>query len=558
MVEYNREQDKKRENEAKNQIYLQKHQGVIDACQFVLQLGIVTNSKPLQQVASIVDAGVKIKLASENLLSQALSLSSLSPISMIAMTTLSLVSIFKSSESPEQQIMKMLEQLSKQIDDLKREIKSELVQINVKLSYVLDQIRFEFLNLHNSLTVPIISSLSQLIESVQAISSQITQQNYDSRLHELRDSVNYVEDLENGIIPLPERDDFTKVSGGRASLDRHMQIFKRYASEVSRERLLNGGFYNDPDASRFIITRRKSLRPHDSLPLAAYTLVQVKHLLGLNMHTSSQHKIEHHSDIVLEDETIDLNLLSEDNIINPSIWAEAIKYYVRLKLQFPKYDYDPEDKQLNQMIKLGLLFRAFIVFLQKSPELYQVITDQLIGHIQNLQSILANNTMPSVIDFTKPIDKLLNELNDSKAKPNQPTFIYLRVNKGHGNAKFHDRYKSLQTLFSQAEMLTLLDDAGKTPAAIYLLAERLGIARFEYIVHQTASNGARQAVKTDGDRYGFEIKFYLREQPYTLANPGSSVHWPSNEGNNTHELKQVFLKNRKQCVNFIDNNPAEA
>lgn len=491
LVVYLEEQRQQKAAEIKQQQTEANYQGLNSACQFVGQVAALSGAKDLARVAGVVQAGVQIYRAANQVMAiGSMGLAMLNPVSAIGMAALSAISLFRSAPDPNKILMRQLTQISHQISYIHKDLLQGQQGTNQRLIYLLEITRDGFANLHQSQTIPVARKLDDIQDEITTVIKLVNSGFKEVLLSGLRIPLAYVEDLAAG-----------KIAKSQVS----NQIYIQYLLELN-----NYIFPTLMTQQRFNgLSCYQDARSDGS---------NSQHLIKLFVGDRSN-KYRNLMGVLAHYAIYDLavNALSDVDpsmLMQPELWNIALGAYVQLKRMFlDQYVYDAAGENNKNYEAQAKKFLKFIDVLRSDKKLYESIFQKIKFFIGDIQSAF-------LVSNSKTIEQEYATLLQS---PHVQTVTGLQCKTEGGESisgNFLAEYQKQLTAYTQeSKFIKKLQQFGYNIPHEFLLAVTLGLGNFECILKmpiKERSHHKHRPKLMATKQAGLEMRFICQGEHITL------------------------------------------
>lgn len=491
IVDYLEHQQLEKLNQQGQQYKTEQFKGVNDACQLVLTVASYTQSKPLMIAATVAQSSNCVTQAIDFILQGGMSsLGMLTPLSAIGMAVFQVFSLLRRNKNPDVQqlILKNIAQLSRQIHHLHGELQQTKKEILYRIDYYFSSLFKALEHINQTFHVTVLRQLTDISSDLQTL-FELTKAGFNEvLLKDLKDSLMYLRDIEQGIKPLEDVK--------QSIFEKHLRVFSNFALRQSGNELFTGGFY------AYLL---KDIKNVDSInkTLICTNRRKIMSLLGLVLcHGQQQLNISK------------LQAIENKLVVNPEIWLLAVKSYLDLQIKFYTiYEYDPKRVNHEAFLRQADHMILYVNVLQQEENIYIKLIDNISQYylraVKKIELALANFIQ---LHHYHPNSDNINIFDDKKFTiPQSPKYQEYVIPKVLKAKSKEANYFSLQSINNKLNQLGI-----KIPQ-VCLIAEKLGIGQLEYRFHppQDLKHNHHKSEKhkhkytLKPGQMGFEINFYF-------------------------------------------------
>lgn len=500
------------------------YQGLIDGFALLSAIGQRIQNPTLTKISGVCTQAVLIQKALSELPMLA-GLAVLSPYVAIGMAIMNMVSLFmKRGPDTHQIIVKQLEQLAKQIENMHREMREGHIDIKHQLHHLEQLILRGFKQIHYLLGNPLLCSLDEIRSELDQLGQVVQAGFHDLYVKDLSDSLAHVRSFLEGIS--------TRISAEQSQA--WLVQLAHWIKEKSYNRqLIGSAVFSDSAAEKPLATAPKKV-----CAILQKANPDLRSVINIFIMVARQQAwVEGEVQIVP----------------HTGIWLQALVVYLNLrKVALDKFqlDYDAESRELcdihqqmrKNIVSLESLTNEKSIMRachQKLRDLFKALLDQfqtlkMANSGKDLSSLVLHNTIPESFSF-----EYVRGANVIKRKGHQRDFT-----DEHG--------------FNEQEVLKLIGETAKKSKIplfdeAFLLAEKLGLLEFHCLMHRSMSDGQKRVFKTDGKAYGLEISIYIRDTQerilLTHATAGYAS-WPYHGRHDTVKTMEAHKKALPEKTQF--------
>lgn len=488
--------DKERQikhDQAEQQALIAQYQGLSDTSQLLIAVGQISGNKTISLIGRIAFNTVTIAQTAHMLITQKIAgLALLTPYSAMAMAALQLFSLFRSNNNDDtnQFILKQLALLSRQIQSLHHELKTEFADLNRKIDHYFYSLMRQIQWLEKTLLLSMQHQLSIISQDMQLLRMITITGFRHVLLKELWELVSHHNDLTREI---SSRNIINKTDA-----ENMLRKLRDYACFTSRTELFTGTIYKGLLGPETLITLSRlneTLAEHRESPhdIIGLIFLYAKHGLQLPQ----------------------LKSISDNAIFNITIFLTAINTYGSLKTILKDVVlYDPDKMNDLAFVTVAENVINFLLCLQQEKLIYQQFFSKISDCIERINAVVTHfvSTHSNAHAFSMLLS--FNDLlNTHKGKrPQSYGFQPFEV-----EPDLSGRQEN-QDFFKQENITNIIENNGFIIPDIFILAEALKLGQFECrFVAPTNIDKKRHTSETDPHKYtlkpcrgGMDIRFVFR------------------------------------------------
>ncbi len=495
LIEQNDLKQRQADERRHQELRIENYQGLIDGFGLLSIIGQRTNNSTLTKISGVCSQTLLIHKAFSEL-AKMTSFAALSPYAAIGMAVLNIFSLFmKQGPDSHQVILKQLEQLSKQIESMHRDMKDRFVNLGHYLNHLEHVIIRSFKQINYLITKPVIRSIEEIHSELNQLSYLVQLGFQDLYIKDLSDCVAHINSFIEGITP-------------KISADKPQEWLVQLAHWVKDKA------YNRQLTSVAVFSENKGLQCLSVPPKKMFSILQKAHpdfrsFINIFFIISVQQSWT----------TAELSAVP-----HTGIWLHSLSIYLKLReysqTKFPM-EYDPQFKEIQQIYSQTTRNIASLNELLNEKSIiegcFKKITALYKAQLEQFKSIQSAN---------------LNNFDCGKLiKYNIPQNFSFEYVKGKNvyKRKGHQRSFTIENGFTEQNVLQLIGETAKNGHIplfdkTFLLAEKMGLIEFHCIMHRSMSDDRKRIYQTEGKAYGLEITLYIRETQekflLTRATPG--------------------------------------
>ncbi len=509
-------------------------QGLSNACHFVGQLARTIQSKELATAAMLAQGSVQIYQATQQIISGAVTgLALLNPASAILMVGLGVVGFFRKQDDPNKIILRQLQNITRMIRVLHRDVLDHFALNREQISHLLTSVTTAFSNLDKFLSACVVRGIDDIQKDLSLLLHMVEIGFRELMLNDLEGLTSYVAKVKDGAIKIE--------SANKDYITEKLCALNDYALKKSSRDIFTGEIYAtvlQTNNTQRLVEILKAAQDEHKLP----------YLIGLlQSYLKNQLKIT------------SLQSKNSRKIEQPNIWALAVHAYLDLwQLAGKKVAFDTESNYLRDIQNQAENLLGFLTILQADAEIYDKLFASIIQCTASVQKEITNIVQRHKQTKITVENSLATQLATVKdGLPREPLIIFSVPEKLQSKEKAR---KITNNFFSKNKLIPFLQENGITIPAEFLLAEKLGLGRFEY--RYDAGDGFSKKHHRHGSyrlkagcRAGVEISFVCQGQKMVLYAANQSV---KDGGDNLENLyKRSILKattrvyNKQTCHDML-------
>lgn len=510
----------KEAQKAKAQQIQKNYQDICSACHFVGELASVVGCKELAYAASFAQATVQIHQAVSAI--QAIgqiSIGLLNPLSAIGMTALNLFSMFQKKSDPNKFIMRQLQQISKQIQQLRDESQSHHQQTHEKLDFILLTLMKGMSHLELTLQTSIQFTLNDIQNDIQLLTKITESGMHTLQLDKLNQALQYIRQIKLKKLPVNSYPATHWID--------QLILLNSFASDMSANELLTGRVFNQLIISPTDTTQRK-LRE-------LFATKKIIHLLAL---------LYDHMRIYIKEP-----IFEKDTIFNPAIWSQAVIGYCDL-LEFVKdqINYDPKRINLKDFKEQAKQFLSFFTVLRSNQAFYVQLLDDIYSDYQHVTKLFSLPENAAAAQASSSTSSAANLRQLSTAHLQQQHITYGQLDFA---GRKHGVYgKQAENFFKTANIIKVLADNKLYFPASFLLAVEKGLAyvSINFIGGENIHKKKRKHIYFQaGSSAGLQINLHYAGNIYPIFNV-KVINRKLKTGKSLERIFQLLIQQGTQTV----------
>lgn len=344
LVAYQREMQAREKKQMVLQAEINKYQGTAKAFGFAKELGAYFGDKTLVKIGVIGESMCSILVANASLGAEgaALGLAALGPLGAIASASFAIFKVLSAQDEvdPNQIIFEMLQQISKDIRELRLEIREQFSETFFRL----DQLRIlcadNFDHLGFVLNVAVLPQLGSIKTSINELAKFSETAHLESEVGQMLIDMAFVSSLPD--VSVNAYKEIKKLGATRYS--EYASHMYAYATQISVMRCMNGNVHNTIDSSIDMIGQR-----FEMLALTSDEMTHAAHVGFLRKNSTL--------------ESLDS---AECPLPNPLMWSMIMKSYLHFnRCNLDAYqglvlDVSAEPEKITELLELGQNYLSFV------------------------------------------------------------------------------------------------------------------------------------------------------------------------------------------------------